>query len=286
MRDADAADARAHAASRPQPRPHRSHRRQREPARFPSRAPPTSGCRWKPSPMTDRKIKRLRELMADIDNVYFTIKSERHSYYQALLSLGDRRVAPAIVAAERNGGNWRAAVAEAGVDADGFIFRDRSQDAHAALGHHRRRHEAGLLPRRVRQVAARGMDAAAQAGARERAPDARCCERAGARAPRIPMWARSRSRRVVADGPTPASWRSRSRRLCGDAQRHAWTASGADASGYVSQADLWRHGSLVVPQPLASDAPWGIANGRSHPSAIDQRSRPAPSFPPIPQGCP
>jgi hypothetical protein len=78
---------------------------------------------------TDRKIKRLRALMADIDNVYFNIKSERHSYYQALLSLGDRRVAPAIEAAERNGQNWRAAVAEAGVDADFFIFRDRTHDA-------------------------------------------------------------------------------------------------------------------------------------------------------------
>ena len=67
--------------------------------------------------------------MSGIDNVYFTIKRERHSYYQALLSLGDRRVAPAIVAAERNGGQWRAAVAETGVDADAFIFRDRSEDA-------------------------------------------------------------------------------------------------------------------------------------------------------------
>jgi hypothetical protein len=38
-------------------------------------------------------------------------------------------VAPAIEAAERNGGNWRAAVAEAGVDADFYIFRDRSGDA-------------------------------------------------------------------------------------------------------------------------------------------------------------
>jgi radical SAM superfamily enzyme YgiQ (UPF0313 family) len=77
----------------------------------------------------DRKSKRLRTLMADIDNVYFNIKSERHSYYQALLSLGDRRVAPAIDAAERNGQNWRAAVAESGVDADHFLFRDRSADA-------------------------------------------------------------------------------------------------------------------------------------------------------------
>jgi radical SAM superfamily enzyme YgiQ (UPF0313 family) len=77
----------------------------------------------------DRKIKRMRSLMAGIDNVYFNIKSERHSFYQALLSLGDRRVAPAIEAAERNGGNWRAAVAETGVDADFFVFRDRSADA-------------------------------------------------------------------------------------------------------------------------------------------------------------
>ena len=78
--------------------------------------------------VTDAKSKRLRQMLAGIDNVYFNIKSERHSYYQALLSLGDRRVAPAIEAAERNGGNWRAAVKESGVDADFYIFRDRSKD--------------------------------------------------------------------------------------------------------------------------------------------------------------
>jgi radical SAM superfamily enzyme YgiQ (UPF0313 family) len=92
---------------------------------------PGTAYQWIPMEdpaVTDRKIKRLRSLTADIDNVFFTIKSERHSYYQALLSLGDRRVAPAIEAAERNGQNWRAAVAETGVDADFYIFRDRSQD--------------------------------------------------------------------------------------------------------------------------------------------------------------
>jgi hypothetical protein len=79
--------------------------------------------------MVERKIKRLRSLMSDIDNVYFNIKSERHSYYQALLSLGDRRVAAVIEAAERNGQNWRAAVAEAEIDGDFYIFRDRTGDA-------------------------------------------------------------------------------------------------------------------------------------------------------------
>jgi radical SAM superfamily enzyme YgiQ (UPF0313 family) len=77
----------------------------------------------------DRRIKRLRALTSGIDNVYFNIKSERHSYYQALLSLGDRRVSAAIDAAERNGQNWRAAVADAGIDGDFYIFRDRSGDA-------------------------------------------------------------------------------------------------------------------------------------------------------------
>ena len=93
---------------------------------------PGTAYQWLPMEdpaITDKKAKRLRTLVADLDNVYFNIKSERHSYYQALLSLGDRRVAPAIEAAERNGGNWRAAVAETGVDADFYLFRDRSADA-------------------------------------------------------------------------------------------------------------------------------------------------------------
>jgi len=93
---------------------------------------PGTAYQWLPmadDAVVDRAIKRLRGLTAGIDNVFFNIKSERHSYYQALLSLGDRRVAPAIEAAERNGQNWRAAVADSGVDADFFIFRDRTQDA-------------------------------------------------------------------------------------------------------------------------------------------------------------
>jgi radical SAM superfamily enzyme YgiQ (UPF0313 family) len=93
---------------------------------------PGTAYQWIPMEdpaVTDKKIKRLRSLTSNIDNVFFNIKSERHSYYQALLSLGDRRVAPVIEAAERNGQNWRAAVAESGVDADFYIFRDRSHDA-------------------------------------------------------------------------------------------------------------------------------------------------------------
>ena len=92
---------------------------------------PGTAYQWLPMESTDiieRKMKRMRGLVADIDNVYFNIKSERHSYYQALLSLGDRRVAPAIEQAEANGGQWRKAVADAGVDGDFYIYRDRSAD--------------------------------------------------------------------------------------------------------------------------------------------------------------
>ena len=92
---------------------------------------PGTAYQWMPMEMaaaTDRKMKRLRQLVSGLDNVYFNIKSERHSFYQALLSLGDRRVAAVVEAAERNGGNWRAAAAETGVDADRYVFRDRGAD--------------------------------------------------------------------------------------------------------------------------------------------------------------
>ena len=93
---------------------------------------PGTAYQWLPmaaSDLIERKMERLRALVSGLDNVYFNIKSERHSYYQALLSLGDRRIAPAIELAERNGGQWRRAVADAGVDGDFYIYRDRSNDA-------------------------------------------------------------------------------------------------------------------------------------------------------------
>ncbi len=95
---------------------------------------PKPGTTYQWMPMTDsrvidEKIERLRALTVDLDNVYFNIKSERHSFYQGLLSLGDRRVAEVIERAEANGGNWRAAVADSGLDAGAYLYRDRSADA-------------------------------------------------------------------------------------------------------------------------------------------------------------
>ena len=93
---------------------------------------PGTAYQWLPMADTkdiERKMKRLHGLVDGLEHVYFSIKSERHSYYQALMSLGDRRVAPAIEEAERNGGQWRQAVKDSNVDADFYIYRDRSNDA-------------------------------------------------------------------------------------------------------------------------------------------------------------
>jgi radical SAM superfamily enzyme YgiQ (UPF0313 family) len=95
---------------------------------------PKPGTTYQWLPMTDarlieRKTDRLRELVDGLEHVYFNIKSERHSYYQGLLSLGDRRVADVIERAFENGNDWRAAVAATGLDADAYLYRDRSADA-------------------------------------------------------------------------------------------------------------------------------------------------------------
>ena len=95
---------------------------------------PKPGTTYQWMPMTEagvieRKAARLRGLVDGLEHVYFNIKSERHSYYQGLLSLGDRRVADVIELAQANGLNWRAAVAESGLDAEAYLYRDRGADA-------------------------------------------------------------------------------------------------------------------------------------------------------------
>jgi hypothetical protein len=59
--------------------------------------------------------------------------------------------------------------------------------------------------------------------------------------------------------------------------RNSWTASGADQYAYVSQADLWLQGDLVVPVPLAATAPWPDAVWTFTPHGF----RPAASGPAI-----
>ena len=145
---------------------------------------PGTTYQWMPMEQSDvieQKMKRLRSLVSGIDNVYFNIKSERHSYYQALLSLGDRRVAPAIEAAERNGGQWRRAVQEAGVDGDFYIFRDRSHDAVLPWDIIDGGMKHAFFKSELEKERARRMDAAAQAREGERQRYFPCCRDASGR---------------------------------------------------------------------------------------------------------
>ena len=127
---------------------------------------PGTAYQWLPMEdpaITERKAKRLRQMLSGIDNVYFNIKSERHSYYQALLSLGDRRVA----ADDRGRRAQRRQLARRrGRDRPrcGVLHLPRPLGRRdAAVGHHRRRHEDVVLQVGVRQGPPRGVDAAAEA---------------------------------------------------------------------------------------------------------------------------
>jgi radical SAM superfamily enzyme YgiQ (UPF0313 family) len=93
---------------------------------------PFTPFQWLPleeAAATDRKLRWLRAELGGIDNVRVSAKSGRHTRVQAMLSLGDRRVARVIEAAERNGGNWSRAVVEAGIDVEFYVSRDRRGDA-------------------------------------------------------------------------------------------------------------------------------------------------------------
>lgn len=60
-------------------------------------------------------------------------------------------------------------------------------------------------------------------------------------------------------------------------------ASGADSYGYVSQADLWLQGRLIIDEPLAEEAPWRNANWTLTPFGYrpgDDRGTMVPTYAP------
>jgi hypothetical protein len=62
-----------------------------------------------------------------------------------------------------------------------------------------------------------------------------------------------------------------------------FAASGADSYGYVSQADLWLQGTLIIDEPLAAEAPWRYANWTLTPFGYrpgDRRGTMVPTYSP------
>ena len=109
-------------------RPHRPHRRQREPAD--SEAGHRVSVAADGGPGDHRPQEQAAAAAARPASTTSTSTSSRSGIRTTRRCCRSAIAAspPAIEAAERNGGNWRAAVAETGVDADFYIFRDRSHD--------------------------------------------------------------------------------------------------------------------------------------------------------------
>ena len=120
---------------------------------------PGTPFQWLPmegTRVTNAKIRRLRSLLAGIDNVTLSAMSERHARFQALLALGDRRVA----SRHRGCRAQRRRLAQGGRrrrHRPGVLPRTRSaRRPRAAVGCHRRHPDGGVPPRRVREKRARG----------------------------------------------------------------------------------------------------------------------------------
>lgn len=64
-------------------------------------------------------------------------------------------------------------------------------------------------------------------------------------------------------------------------------AGGADSSGYVNQARLWREGRLVIPQPMATSSPWPFRINTWTPLGFRPAAQDPPAIVPLyPPGLP
>ena len=89
---------------------------------------PHTPFQWSPmAPLKElnRKMRLLKKGLGAIPNVEVRCKSPRQEILQALLSLGDRRLAPAMLDLAR-GQTLRKALEHHGLDLDFYIYRARS----------------------------------------------------------------------------------------------------------------------------------------------------------------
>jgi radical SAM superfamily enzyme YgiQ (UPF0313 family) len=92
---------------------------------------PGTPFQWHPMETTSelqRKMRRLERAFSRIPNVEAHFKSPRQEKLQALLSVGDRRLAPVLVRMARGEADLRRAMKEEGLDLDFYIHRERPRD--------------------------------------------------------------------------------------------------------------------------------------------------------------
>lgn len=88
---------------------------------------PFQWCGMEPLPSLERKVKLLESRLRPLSNVRLKVESLRESYLQALLSRGDRSLAP-LLASMAGGANLRKAAKLCGIDTDRYVQRDIAAD--------------------------------------------------------------------------------------------------------------------------------------------------------------
>jgi radical SAM superfamily enzyme YgiQ (UPF0313 family) len=88
---------------------------------------PFQWCGMEPLPSLERKVKLLETRLRPLSNVRLKVESLRESYLQALLSRGDRRLAPLLVAMAE-GANLKKAAKACGINTDWYVQRTVAED--------------------------------------------------------------------------------------------------------------------------------------------------------------
>jgi radical SAM superfamily enzyme YgiQ (UPF0313 family) len=83
---------------------------------------PFQWCGMEELKSLEKKWKFLQKALGKLSNVKLQMESPREAYQQALLSRGDRRLAPLLISADRLG-SLKAALREERFDSDSFVYR-------------------------------------------------------------------------------------------------------------------------------------------------------------------
>jgi radical SAM superfamily enzyme YgiQ (UPF0313 family) len=93
---------------------------------IPKPGTPFQWCPMAPQKELHRKMRYLQKAMGRMPNVEVRCKSPRQERLQALLSLGDRRLAPAMMMMARGEADLSQAMASTGLSLDDYVHRARS----------------------------------------------------------------------------------------------------------------------------------------------------------------
>lgn len=88
---------------------------------------PFQWCGMEAPASLERKVKLLENRLRPLSNVRLKVESLRESYLQALLSRGDRRLAP-LLAEMAQGSNLKKAARHCGIDTDRYVLRTIAGD--------------------------------------------------------------------------------------------------------------------------------------------------------------